>query len=40
MNSWTPAAVAELINDVGSWVVGFIFWYGIVRGARTAITGK
>jgi hypothetical protein len=40
MNSWTPAAVAELINDVGEWCAGLIILYGIVRGLRTQITGK
>ena len=37
---WTPAAVAELINDVGSWIFGLIFIYQLARGLRTLITGK
>ncbi len=40
MTIWTPAAVAELINDVGQWVMGAIILYAIVRGLRTQITGK
>jgi hypothetical protein len=40
MGVWTPAAVAELINDVGEWAAGLIILYGIVRGIRTSITGK
>ena len=40
MNSWTPSAVAELINDVGNWVLGIIIFYTVLRGMRTMITGK
>ena len=40
MTIWTPAAVAELINDVGQWVMGAIILYAIVRGLRTQITGE
>ena len=40
MNIWNPAAVAELISDIGSWVAGLIILGGIVRGMRTLITGK
>ena len=35
MGVWTPAAVAELINDVGSWASGLIILYAVVRGFRT-----
>jgi hypothetical protein len=40
MNVWTPAAVAELINDVGQWVLGLIIFYQVARGIRTQVTGK
>lgn len=40
MSVWTPAAVADLINDVGNWTVGLIILYAVVRGLRTQITGK
>ena len=40
MNAWTPAAVADLINDVGRWCTGLIILYACVRGLRTQITGK
>jgi hypothetical protein len=40
MGVWTPAAVAELINDVGEWCAGLIILYAFVRGVRTQITGK
>jgi len=40
MNTWTPAAVAELINNIGNWAVWLIILYAIVRGLRTLITGK
>ena len=33
MDLWTPAAVADLINDIGN-------WWAIVRGFRTLWTGK
>ena len=40
METWTPAAVAELINDVGNWVCGSIVVYWVARGLTTWITGK
>jgi hypothetical protein len=40
MNLWAPQAVADLINDAGSWITGLIILYAIVRGIRTWITGK
>jgi hypothetical protein len=40
MNTWTPAAVAELINDIGNWCNGLIILYAVVRGLRTQFTGK
>ena len=40
MNLWTPAAVADLINDIGNWTAGLIVLYAFMRGLRTQITGK
>lgn len=37
---WTPNAVADLINDVGQWVMGLILLFQIARGIRTQVTGK
>ena len=40
MTTWTPAAVANLINDVGIWIVGLIILYAVVRGLIKQITWK
>jgi len=40
MNSWTPAAIAELLNDAGSWAIGLILLYQVARGIRTQVTRK
>jgi len=40
MTTWTPAAVADLINDIGNWTAGMIILWAIVSGFRTAWTGK
>ncbi len=36
----TVSQIAELINDVGNWLVGMIVAYQLCRGLRTYITGK